>query len=298
MNSGPWQERRGTISLVVVGILIATLGWGTGCIREEPPPVVNEEGTDPVAIYDLQTPHPDNEFPALGSQVYIRSVVVTAYDTYAEPRQDRVQRGDEYVCVEDVGYTGGVVVQEFEGGSYSGISAFAPSLVPAHQSIGAGDIVDIWGEYLEFCLDDNNAADSYCQAPNSDRLTQIGGATVTKVGEASSPEPVSIRLEDLDPSRAEPYEGVLVQIDQRLPITRCESTDDRGRPNCCVGDYDRYGNLAVGDISVTNEFYSIPEGTRCVSSISGIVAWFFDYALSPRGPDDVVIPPECQAQGG
>jgi hypothetical protein len=55
--------------------------------------------------------------------------------------------------------------------------------------------------------------------------------------------------------------------------------------------------LATNGIQITNEYYTIPAGTTCVSSVTGILTWFFEYGLSPRGPDDVVIPAECRGDG-
>jgi hypothetical protein len=274
---------------------IAALAFTSAACRDAPTP---DGGLDygNVAVRDLQSDHPDDEDPVLGSEVYLRSVVVTAFDSYAEPEQDRVQRGSEYLCLQDVGYSGGMVVQDFEGGPFSGVSLFNPQLVPAHHRLGPGD--------LEFCLaGEDYHADSYCQAPNTNRLTQLGAATATKVGEASPPLPYQVSSADLrSPQRAEPFEGVLVLINERISVEPCVPADSRGRPNCCVGDYDRYGNLATNAVALTNDFWSVPEGTRCFTSVAGIVTWFGhqsefgDYTISPRGPDDVVIPEECRGR--
>lgn len=290
-----WSARRGW-GFATLALLAATCA-ATGC-RPEPGLPDGGDASEAISVLDIQTEHDDNSPPELGSVVYLRSVVVTAYDDYAEPRQDRLQRGSEYYCAQDMGYTGGVNVQDAEGGPRSGISLFNPSVIPANQKINPGDLVDVRGEYLEFCLDENNSANSYCQAANTDRLTQLGDATVERVGEIAAPAPWQVLLSEFGrPEWAEDYEGVLVRIDEPLNITACAPTDDRGRPNCCVGDYDRYGNLATdGGISITNEFYSLPAGTTCLSSITGIVTWFFDYNISPRGPEDVVIPESCRGQ--
>jgi len=289
--TGSWWTKEAARGFWVLIALIVI----AGC-RPEPDWSDDDDQDDYISIYDLQRDHDDNSDPALGSQVAFRSVIVTVFDNYSEPTQSREQRGSEYYCVQDMGYTGGVVIQENEGGPYSGVSLFNPTLVPANQDIGPGDLVDVRGEYLEFCLaEPDYHADSYCDAPNTDRLTQLGGATVTKVGEATPPVPFPLLPEELtDASAMEQYEGVLVEIRNTLTISPCQPTDTQGRPNCCVGDYDRNGNLDTNLIPITNEFYSIPEGVTCISSIVGVVTWFFNYTISPRGPDDVVIPPECR----
>lgn len=251
---------------------------------------------DWITIFEIQNEHADTEDPELGSRVSFRSVVLSVYDNYAEPTQDREQQGSDYFCVQDLGYIGAVVIQDSDGGPRSGVSLFNPTLVPANQELGPGDLVDVRGEYLEFCLaGDDFHPDSYCDAPNTERLTQLGGATVTKVGEASPPIPYPLLRSELgDDEAMEEYEGVLVEINERLQVQPCEVIDSRGRPNCCVGDYSRYGNLETNLIQITNEFYSIPDGVTCISSIIGVVTWFFEYNISPRGPADVVIPPECR----
>jgi hypothetical protein len=255
---------------------------------------------DIVTIYEIQTEHPDAQDPAVGSLVALRSVVVTAYDTYPESKFDDVQVGEEIRCVEKLGYTGGIVVQEIGGGPYSGISLFNPSVVPQYERLAPGDLVDVQGEYLEFCLTEDNRPDSYCSAGNSERLSQLGEATATRVGEVARPVALVRTLQELTgATTAEPYEGVLVRIEQRLQISPCQ----RPEVNCCSGDYNMHGSLCVGGtsedgwcnggIEVTNELYAIPPGTRCVSSVQGVLTWFFEYRLSPRGPEDVVIPREC-----
>jgi hypothetical protein len=250
-----------------------------------------------IAVLDIQSDHADDESPALGSQVFLRSVVVTSYDSYSEPRQDDAQMGDEIVCVQDMGYTGGVTVQDAEGGWRSGIALFNPSIIPASQKIGPGDLVDVRGEYLEFCLDASNSPDSYCRASNTERLTQLGNATVTRVGEVAVPEPYDAMSSEFEQARyAEDYEGVLVRLEERFEITPCIPINEDGEPNCCVGDYDKYGNLETDVLTITNEFYSIPTGTSCLTSVTGIVTWFFGYRLSPRGPEDIVVPEECRGQ--
>ncbi len=286
---------------VVFGALIALAVVSSACRPEQ---VWQEDDVQQwVTIYDIQEQHPDDADPALGSRVALRSVVVTAYDSNAELRFDRVERGSEFVCVEEVGYTGGIVVQEIGGGPWSGVSLFNPTLVPAYQQLGPGDLVDIRGRYLEFCYREG-AGDSFCDAANIDRLTQLGDATASKVGEVAPLEPIDVSLQTLSqPNTAEPYEGVLVRISGRFDIAPCTNP----AVNCCSGDYDAYGNLCIGErddrnrcqgFEITNEFYSVPEGTRCLSSVTGIVAWFFDYRLSPRSRDDVVIPEECRPRGG
>lgn len=287
-----------------------TLVLGSSGCRPDP-----EWGLGPdeewVTIYQVQMEHPDDQHPELGSQVAFRSVVVTAYDTHPEIKFDDKQDGDEIICIESVGYTGGLVVQEVGGGPNSGIPLFNPAIVPQFDRLGPGDLVDVRGEYLEFCLaGEDNHPDSYCGGRNTNRLTQLGGATATKVGEVAAPVPIDLTLQDVSNAQsAEPYEGVLVRIVQRLQISPC----DNPGVNCCGGDYDMYGNLCAGGrfedgrcnggIELTNEFYTLPQGTTCVMAVQGILTWFGhesrfgEYRLSPRGPEDVTIPTECLASG-
>jgi hypothetical protein len=218
----------------------------------------------------------------------------------------------EYYCVEEAGYTGGVVVQEVGGGAFSGVPLFNPSLVPAYATVGPGDLVDVHGEYVEFCLwGGDNVATSYCEADNSFRLTQLSSASVTKVGETAPPIPLDVAVADLrNPQLLEQLEGSLVRVSEEITITPCAQVDGSGRPNCCAGDYDRYGNLATSALSLMNEFFSVPAGTTCLSRVTGVVSWFGhgcpandseceswgDYTISPRGPDDIEVPPRCSPQ--
>jgi len=261
----------------------------SGC-REDPVLGPDDlDGQTPVPIYDIQTPHQGE--PSMGSEVYLRSVVVTAFDTSPETRARREQDASGgYFCVEETGYTGGMVVQEIDGGTFSGVPLFNPALVP------------FLGEYVEFCLAGGDFhADSFCAAADSNRLTQLSEVTVFKVGETMAPTPISISSADLmNPARAEQFEGTLVRIDERLEFLGCQTFDTSGRPNCCVGAYDRYGNITTnGGLQFTNEFYTVPDGVTCVSSVTGIVTWFGhetdfgEYSVSPRGPGDVEVPADC-----
>lgn len=296
------MSSKARLSARVLPLLSIAVVVSTGCREDRL--VEPGDAETPTTIYQVQTPHQGATEPVLGSVVFLRSVLVSAFDTSPETsaRREQDARGG-YYCVEETGYTGAMVVQEIDGGPMSGVALFNPTVIPANLVLGPGDLVDVRGEYLEFCLyGADSIANSYCPAQDTHRLTQLGSASVQRVGEAQPPEAIDISSADLlNAAHAEQYEGTLVRVSERLEVLACQPTDSQGRPNCCVGSYDRYGNLSLSaGFTLTNEFYTVDVGVTCMTSITGVVTWFGndtdwgDYSLAPRSAEDVEIPADCR----
>lgn len=196
--------------------------------------------------------------PAVGSRVVIENVVVTATDSYDEDGEGR---------------TGNAWIQDPvpAGGPWSGVQLFVPTVVPARTRLVPGDVVRVVGTLDEFVLryDDGSPMD------RKGTLTELRDASIQKTGEYLAPAPVTIAGADLgDRLRAEPWEGVLVRVEDVV----------------FTGGYDSYGDATTNwGVEVANDLYEIPgvaAGVR-VAALSGVVTYFFGFKVLPRGPEDI-----------
>lgn len=203
-------------------------------------------------IYDIQA-----ESMAVGTAVDVKSVVVTAIDTFGTR-------------------TGGMYVQEEAGGELSGVYVFVPAAVSG--TVAVGDLVDISGGVKdEFALD----ADMSGKTLTEISPAQGGTITVTKVGTGTIPtppviDPVLLAGSDAE---AEKWEGVPITFEgvQYLETTR---TDEPAEISV-TGPYRVGGSLAELDVDAV-------VGT-CYSSITGIGDYFFSYKILPTKAADIVL---------
>lgn len=229
-----------------------------------------------VSIYSIQDIN-SPEHPEVGDMIWIRSVIVTAVDNYDEDGQNHI---------------GSIWIQEPQldenyDPEYSGILVYNPTVVPKSVKLRVGDVVDVYGEYEEFCYDTvNKRPNSYCQASDDKKLSEIGSsstedALVYKTGESISPDPVIITdLAELTNSQtAEKWEGVLLTIRPEGGLTAADDYDEK------YGEFDIAQNF-----SVTDDLYRIPvvfEGLK-FESLTGVLTWFFSFKFNPRSAEDIV----------
>ena len=208
----------------------------------------------------------------------------TADDDDATPSSDdtiyEVQGGVHapatLVTLEDVVVTGsspagfGIFVAEPSGGPYSGVWVF---MATGSEAYGVGDLVDVTGYVEEY--DGLGAwADTVTEINVGDYPAQ---ASVTLIGGAAPPPPVLMSIGDVtDPSNAELYEGVLVQIDD-VTVT----ADDLG-----------FGEWSVDEgVRIDDKLYTINSVAfgDTFTSITGVLDFTFDnYKLAPRSESDFV----------
>jgi hypothetical protein len=202
-------------------------------------------------IYDVQSDNTPE-----GSAVTLRSVVVTAIDTFGSR-------------------TGGIYVQEVAGGAFSGVFIFGAS----STGLAVGDLVDVDnGVKTEFSFD----------FIDGHSLTQVtspdgGAVSVTKVGTGTAPTPEVLNSWDLaaDEAEAEKWEGVLVKFDGMRVLRSADgvsSTDATLKEMTVTGPFRIGGSLA--DLTGQRD--------DCYTSITGIGDYFFNYKILPRSPADIV----------
>ncbi len=252
-------------SLILTSVLSLSFAFAAGCrddgnANNNTPDAAGGGGgeeadaavSDSNTVYDVQ-----NEATPVGTPVTLRSVVVTAIDTF----------GDR---------TGGMYVQETDGGEFSGVFVFVSETTSS--TLAVGDLVDIEGGVKdEFAISTDMSGR---------KLTEIsppegGIITITKVGTAALPtppvvDPVVLSASDVE---AEKWEGVPITFEgvQFLETTRRDDPPEIS----ITGPYRVGGSLTQLDLDAS-------VGT-CYSSITGIGDYFFNYKILPRSADDIVV---------
>jgi hypothetical protein len=203
-------------------------------------------------------------------ELKIKGVVVTAIDSYG-------------------GRTGDFWVQEPSGGPFSGVQVFG---APVDQVAGLaiGDVIDIAGaQKAEFALSSDMSGN---------KLTELepvegGMMTITKTGANMPVQPQVVdalaigQMTDFMARNAEweKWEGVLVKLDnvEAFSGTSCIGSSC---PDMTYRQFD-----ITGDIKVQSSLAAMPmpEVARgdCLSGVTGIIGYFFDYQILPRTTGEI-----------
>jgi hypothetical protein len=132
-----------------------------------------DQGRPTVTLYQVQDPAAEGH-PETGTNVRVTNLLVTAVDRFDE---------------DGGGHTGTVFVQERDGGPFSGIQMFRPTIQPANEYLLPGDVVEVEGEYVEFELGQINP--DWADAAER-TVSQISQGIIRKTGEWVSPEPTVV----------------------------------------------------------------------------------------------------------
>jgi len=249
------------IAMTFLTVMITGLFAAAGCRGDDDNPSNNNNNdnsvTDDHTIYQVQ----DESHPSHlqdGDPVQIERVVVTAVD-----KDD------------SDGYTGNVWVQEPDGGAYSGIKVFAPAILPGGSldGINVGDLVDVSG-----------TVDEYHYDPTDDTVTEIIDGSVNVLGQADPLTPEVLGAQTvMDPASAEPWEGVLVRVESVRVTDRNEGW----------GQATFTGGLVAKD--ALWDVYANTVLDTCYLSVTGVVDYFYDFFVLPRGQSDLIEgqPTDC-----
>jgi predicted extracellular nuclease len=166
------------------------------------------------------------------------------------------------VQVED----GVMVVQEPEGGPYSGILVFLYADVVAGVPLSPGDVVTITGEYDEF-FDESQIT-----------VTSVDGVDVSGTG--AIPAPIDVDPGDVvvGASTAESYEGVPVCLSN---VVATDATNQ-------YGDFHVDDDMAVTNLFLfgTPDFLDVLPGTSFARLCGPIRFTFGEYKIAPREAAD------------
>ena len=236
-----------------------------------PPPSPLGTGLRIKQVTDPSLPgHPNGKASPLPG-VTVTGAAVLAVDTFDETANGK-SRGTIYV--QDVG------AQD----PWGGISLFSPTFVPGDLRLAPGDVLDLTGGYQE------NDHIGTAIFPAGQVLAQLAKPIGTFRYEYRPPTPVEIDPADLDDyAKGAKWVGMLVIVknialaDGIIHETTSSTGAETGR---------RSGHLTRAlKGKVTNELIQLdvaPAGTK-LTSITGIVTYFFDLHIAPRSQADLVF---------
>jgi len=200
-------------------------------------------GDPAITIYDVQ----QGKF-AQKSVVTIKGVVVTS------PIREKAGKGI-------------VFVEEVAGGEYSGIALELDATVLAALDAPPGSVVDFTGTYSE--------------AFGNSQIAVQGPADITVIGTDTVPAPAVVLAADVSTggAKAEPYEGVLVQIHDALVTI----------PAADVGQFEVEGGARVSDFFLYDLGLSPkPKAGQIYPSITGPLLTVYDeLQIAPRSLEDL-----------
>jgi predicted extracellular nuclease len=166
------------------------------------------------------------------------------------------------VQVED----GVMVVQEAEGGPYSGIVVFLYADVVMGVPLQPGDVVTLTGDYDEFFEESQITVSS------------IDGISVTGTGPIPAPVDVTPSEVVVGAETAESYEGVPVCL---TDVTATDATNQ-------FGDFHVDDDMAVTNLFLfgTPDFLDVLPGTFFARLCGPVRYTFEEYKVAPREPAD------------
>jgi hypothetical protein len=267
-------------SIAILAVLLAS------CTLKDDPPApydANPLGTGS-RIADIQSPSSTQYQQAIadavasltnggvnpGVNISVSSAVVSWIDTFDET-QDGKSIGTVYV--QDIGSTA----------PYSGASLYEPSYVPASLRLLPGDVLDLAGPYQE----QPKIGTAVFTAP--DTLPSLYKPVGTYRYDFVTPTPVAIQISDIDQDNyatGRKWEGMLVTAND---ITLGPGVDVANRVTYIIGQGD--ASIDLNAAAISNELYDLSAtqftAGQHLSSVTGIVTWFYSYHIAPRSPADL-----------
>jgi hypothetical protein len=229
-------------------------------------------------LYEIRDPAASKDVKAVpGATVMVSGVVVVAVDTYDETKNGK-SLGTIYVA--DLG----------SQKPYSGISLFNPTWVPGNLRVGAGDALDLKGQYQE------NTTIPVAFAPGS-ALIQIASPVGTFRFEASVPNPAEIDINDLSTfDTGKKWLNMLVTVKNVTVQRSLFPTPASGRDSSVLLPEPKSG--ACTDPfpkmpAIVNELMDldplqIKQG-QVLESLTGVVTFFCNLHIAPRSAADIVF---------
>lgn len=197
-------------------------------------------GGDDVSIYEIQKGEIAPE-----TVVQLNDVVVTAPLTVTNAEGNAA-----------------FMIQEPDGGEYSGIYVFVFADQAADLQLAPGDVVNLSGEYREFF--------------DSSQIT-LDGPSLEVVSSGPLPEPAVVNASDVATGGplAENYESVLIKV-EGVEVTN---------PDLGFGDFEVAGGLIVDDFFMAP---LQPKPNSVFDSLTGVLLYSFEqFRLAPRSEEDV-----------
>jgi len=247
---------------IVTLLLIAVVAF-SGCREDKKKPNNNNNNINNVnnnttgdTIYMVQDPS-HQHFVQDGDEVVLTSKVVTAVDKYGSR-------------------TGSFWISEANGGAWSGVQVYNTDTTSAWWGeLRVGDLVTVHGRKMEYSYLDPQTNDPLFDDP----LTEIVEASVTRLGSGTPLTPTEIPAADLaSVATGEKWEGVLVRL-TNVRVSTVRERDGRLEVNL-------FGSTKAQDDLF--DLTSVNEGV-CISRLTGVVTYFFNYYLMPRSASDIEL---------
>jgi hypothetical protein len=205
------------------------------------------------------------------------SVTITGASTVFVDSFDETQNGKS---------RGTVYLQDFESTEpYSGISLFQPSYSPSNLHLGAGDVVDLTGTYEE-----NNSKP--VQFPANEFLIQVTKPQVTFRLEYHSPTPRVIDVKDLSSYQTGRQWLSMVVTVKDITIPFGLTDDGKGRSTAFITSATAQSSPTVTnelfDLAAWNQTSQVIKQGAHISSLTGVVTYFFAMHIAPRSKEDIV----------
>lgn len=229
-------------------------------------------------IREIADPESPLKAPA-STSVAVSGALVTAVDTYDET---------------GAGATGTIYVQDLGSRDpYAGISLFAPSFIPGNLRVGAGDVLDLRGEYQE----NQGIGTTVTFAPGA-VLPQLGRPIATFRFDAHDPEPVDIDVTELaDYAKGRKWMSMLVRV-RNITLTDDLFVADSGRANVpltpsaggatkCEDPFPKPPTL-VNELAPIQTMTTLKQGA-VIKSLTGVVTYFCNFHIAPRTTADIVL---------
>ncbi len=213
-------------------------------------------------------------------QVRLTGQTIVAVDRYDETGDGAL--GNIYV--QDVATPGDPPVP------FSGLTVFSPSFTPPDLRVFEGDVVDTFGNLIEFL--GPTSPFGGCRT-----LPEIGGAMSLRF-DAAPAEPVTIVTAGTDPARWDPIKtypnarqwlGMLVRV-EGVTVTAAGANDGNGR---YTAPFDIGGGISGDDIvKLSNELFDmeglgppLTQGAQ-FKAVTGVFTYFYGFKIAPRSAED------------
>lgn len=260
--------------LTLLALILAA--GATACRSSDGDDAVTPDGNGNVDPNDVTIQQIQDPAMANGTAVKLKGVVVTAIDKYGMK-------------------TGDIWVEEPGGGEFSGIHVFGAPLDQVN-ALSPGDVVDIDGAQKDdFHYNGNMGSGGFPDGYAITELKPVTGGTmsVTATGATMTITPDVVdalpigQMTDYMARDAEweKWEGVLITV-KNVSAFSSDACVGSACNDATLRKFDITGGIVVESALSAMPSTAVKSGD-CMSSITGVVDYFFDYQLLPRTTDEI-----------
>ncbi len=204
-------------------------------------------------------------------EIFVTGILVTAHDTYDET---------------GTGASGNYYVQDVTDppAEFSGVTLFAPGFSPPALRVVNGDVLDLFGVFIEF-VGPTVGNFNYCRT-----LPEMSGSAEFRF-EGGGVKPAKILASDLNSyESARKWMGMLVEVEN---VKLAEDPFKQGSGRYSIRFESGQDDPTQQIPTITNELMDLetayPDFARdqVLARVRGIVTYFYGVHLAPRSAEDV-----------